>query len=95
MSLVKYDHIHRYRAINEDRRMYKCQVEGCRHTINASIMEGRIACCPKCESEVKITSEHLRRRVIACIGCGNSNLVKQKTKPMDITGLLDRARSGI
>lgn len=56
-------------------------------------MVGRSAECPKCESEVKITPDHLRRRNIACIGCGDSNLVK--AKPIDITGLLDRARSGI
>lgn len=73
--------------------MYKCLVPDCRHTINASIMVGRSAECPKCESEVKITPDHLRRRNIACIGCGDSNLVK--AKPIDITGLLDRARSGI
>lgn len=97
MSRAIYEHEHHYKAINSNRRVYKCSVENCPHVINASIMLGRKAECPNCGELITITSEHLRRRIIACIGCGRAvkgGPVAKPSAPLDISDLLNRAKNG-
>ena len=76
MSRTQYDHLHHYKAVNKNKKVYKCTVPECPHSVNASLMIGREAGCPECESKVIITAEHLRRENITCIGCGRKGFAK-------------------
>jgi DNA-directed RNA polymerase subunit RPC12/RpoP len=70
LAKTTYDHLHQYRSVNTKKKLYRCTVEDCIHTISASLLEGRKAACPVCDSEIIVTTEHLRRAKITCIGCG-------------------------
>lgn len=105
MSKQAYNHIHIYQAVSEARKMYKCTVPECNHTVNAVIMPGRKAMCGVCRMTLVIEEENLRRKNIAHIGCGvkvgsaKAFDTKQSqsplAKPSDISALLDRVRREI
>ena len=68
MSRTTYNHAHKYRAVNGQLKVYKCQYSGCPHSVNAVMAVGRSCECPDCGQEIIITEEHLRRVTIKCIG---------------------------
>jgi len=72
-------HTHTYFAVSPKRRLYRCIRQRCTHSIAAILLAGREAECPQCGQHFFVTKEHLRRRKIACIGCG--------LKPKSITSL--------
>lgn len=72
----RYDHVHIYKAINSDRKLYRCQIPECPHSERASALIGRKAHCPECNTDLIITEEHLRRINITCIGCGRKGFAK-------------------
>lgn len=77
MSKAVYDHNpHSYKALNSNKRVYKCTISGCTHSINAAMLLGRKAKCPECETILVVTEEHLRRINITCVGCGRSGFAK-------------------
>jgi hypothetical protein len=81
MSRAKYNHIHKYRAINSERKMYRCTIEGCPHSISAVLLVKRQAMCPACDTVFTVSEEHLRNQNIACIGCGTKFGAPWKKKP--------------
>lgn len=73
-------HFHTYKAINKNRKVYKCTKEGCTHSINSSLLTGRQAECPACNQVFFVTDDNLRRNVIAhikqCDKSDNPNAVQ-------------------
>lgn len=68
MSVTKAKHIHLYKAINKNKRVYRCTEPGCPTLLNATWAVGREARCPKCNEIFIITEANLRRETIAHIG---------------------------
>lgn len=84
MSREAYKHHHKYKAVNSNRKMYRCTIVGCPHSMPASTMIGRKAECPECGGDITITEEHLRRTNITCIGCGRSGFTKNLKPPSKV-----------
>lgn len=68
MSRSNYKHAHKYEAVNQGLKVYRCTYTGCPHTIVAALLKGREAQCPKCEVIFTVNEDHLRRKVLGCIG---------------------------
>lgn len=101
MSYQSSAHLHSYKAINTKRKIYRCTLEECHHSINAQLIVGRRAFCGTCEGEFIVTKDHLRRTNLTCIGCGISpGLKKTEDNPLkqdkvDISDLMKKARESI
>lgn len=107
MAKNNYDHHHNYRTVNSKHKIYRCIVEGCPHSIVASLLIGRRAGCTTCGGVFIVTKDHLRRANLTCIGCGITpglrnteiNPIKslriKRDKPATMSEIMEQAKRSI
>jgi hypothetical protein len=92
MGSPKYDHIHQYRAIGEGRKIYRCIVPECTHSIQAALLVNRKAQCPDCANTFTVTENNLKAMVLSCEDCNNP-VKKHTERKVNVKDLLAKVQS--
>lgn len=71
--MKKNEHLHKYKRIDIGSRqpyiVLKCTKPSCSHYIKATLAEGKMAECPRCDAPFLLDKEALRLAVPHCSNC--------------------------